>query len=360
MTFDQTQLKALSSKLNARHIKTRRGSDGTALSYIEGWHVIAEANRIFGFHAWDRQTIYTKCVWQGTLRHSHACSYVAQVRVVVRARNVVICREASGSGHGRAPTVGEAHESAVKEAETDATKRALVTFGNPFGLALYDPEQRGIRGNAPTSSERHRFTWVTLAPDGQVVATHADPVQFCATLRRQLEETTDPKALDALWARNAVAIELLRQNLSNLRARDSQAHYADPLRALYEKRRQTAQAKGANAATFSAENPTKSADKSIRAISRPKRVRDKEHLRFVATLPCLVCGRAPSHPHHIRFAQPRAVGAKVSDEWVVPLCNTHHRAVHTVGHERGWWQERGIDPLPQAERLWQNRPAARR
>lgn len=77
----------------------------------------ATPNRIFGFHAWDRPTIYTKCVWQGAVRQSHACSYVAQVRVVVRARDVVICREASGSGHGLAPTVGDAHESAIKEAE---------------------------------------------------------------------------------------------------------------------------------------------------------------------------------------------------------------------------------------------------
>ena len=182
-----------------------------------------------------------------------------------------------------------------------------------------------------------------------MIANHADAVQLCATLRRQLEEITDPKTLDDLWTRNALALEMLRQNLPDLRAGGSQTHYADLLQALYEKRRQTAQGE-----------TTEPAEQSIHAISRPRRARDREHLRFVATLPCLVCGRAPSHPHHIRFAQPRAVGAKVSDEWVVPLCNTHHRAVHAVGHEQGWWQERGIDPLPEADRLWQNRPAPHR
>jgi recombination DNA repair RAD52 pathway protein len=64
MSFDPTQVQALSDKLNAKHVKMRCASDGALLSYIEGWHAIAEANRIFGFDAWDRQTIATQCVWQ--------------------------------------------------------------------------------------------------------------------------------------------------------------------------------------------------------------------------------------------------------------------------------------------------------
>ena len=67
-------------------------------------------------------------------------------------------------------------------------------------------------------------------------------------------------------------------------------------------------------------------DKSALALSEPKRRRDKSHLRFVASQPCLVCGRHPSDPHHLRFAQPRALGVKVSDEFTVPLCRGHHRA----------------------------------
>ena len=93
-------------------------------------------------------------------------------------------------------------------------------------------------------------------------------------------------------------------------------------------------------------------DKSALPISAPRRVRNKEHLRYVAQQPCLICGRSPGHAHHLRFAQPRALGHKVSDEWVVPLCATHHRALHGVGDEKRWWKERGIDPIGHAQILW--------
>ncbi len=94
-------------------------------------------------------------------------------------------------------------------------------------------------------------------------------------------------------------------------------------------------------------------DKSTLPISAPRRIRDKDHLRYVASQPCLVCGRSPGHAHHIRFAQPRAMGRKVSDEWTVPLCATHHRSLHTAGDEARWWKARGIDPIALAKRCWQ-------
>jgi hypothetical protein len=93
-------------------------------------------------------------------------------------------------------------------------------------------------------------------------------------------------------------------------------------------------------------------DKSVLAIAEPRRYRNKEHLRFVATKPCLVCGRKPSDPHHLRFTQPRALGRKVSDEFAVPLCRIHHRLVHRVGNEAAWWKEAGIDPVQAARKLW--------
>ena len=92
--------------------------------------------------------------------------------------------------------------------------------------------------------------------------------------------------------------------------------------------------------------------KSPLALAEPKRYRNKEHLRFVAKLPCLICGRKPSDPHHLRFTQRRALGRKVSDEFTVPLCRVHHRAVHRVGDERAWWQAAGIEPVKVARRLW--------
>ena len=88
-------------------------------------------------------------------------------------------------------------------------------------------------------------------------------------------------------------------------------------------------------------------------VGQPKRIRCKEHLRFVASQPCAICGRSPSHAHHVRHAQSRGIGLKVSDEFTVPLCATHHHQIHTTSKEREWWQQRNIDPLMIASSLWQ-------
>jgi hypothetical protein len=97
---------------------------------------------------------------------------------------------------------------------------------------------------------------------------------------------------------------------------------------------------------------TKNIDKATLTLAEPRRVRDRGHVRYVATQPCLVCGRSPSDAHHLRFAQSRALGRKVSDEFVVPLCRGHHRAVHRHGDEVAWWQNAGIDPSAAARSLW--------
>ena len=95
-------------------------------------------------------------------------------------------------------------------------------------------------------------------------------------------------------------------------------------------------------------------DKSVLTLSTPHRYRNKEHLRFVAQQPCLLCGRKPTDAHHIRFVQPRALGRKASDEFTVPLCRSHHRAVHRAGNEQAWWQTAGVDPLKVARKLWKH------
>lgn len=101
-------------------------------------------------------------------------------------------------------------------------------------------------------------------------------------------------------------------------------------------------------------------DKSLLAISEPRRFRDKDHLRLVARQACLICGREPSDPHHLRFAQVRGLGLKVSDEFTVPLCRAHHREVHRTSNEVSWWKKYGLDPLAVASALWaQTRPTAR-
>ena len=149
MSFSKEQAEALIQPLDRKHVKSRSGGGNRQLSYIEGWHAIAEANRIFGFDGWTSETLQMECVcMEGTI------SYIAKVRVTVEG----ISREGWGAGHGRGGSVGDKHESAVKEAETDARKRALMTFGNQFGLALYDKEQANVEDGstakpAPVKSE---------------------------------------------------------------------------------------------------------------------------------------------------------------------------------------------------------------
>jgi len=95
---------------------------------------------------------------------------------------------------------------------------------------------------------------------------------------------------------------------------------------------------------------TGASPEAVTIISKPVRERDRDHLRFVAAQPCLVCGRIPSDPHHIRFAEQPAMGRKASDRFVVPICRL--RELHRRGNERAWWQQQGIDPLPAAAILW--------
>ena len=93
-------------------------------------------------------------------------------------------------------------------------------------------------------------------------------------------------------------------------------------------------------------------DKSKLTLPEPRRIRDKDHVKFVATQSCLICGRRPCDAHHLRFAQHPALGRKVSDEFTVPLCRGHHREVHRCGDEVVWWQRSAIDPAVVARNLW--------
>ena len=397
MPFTDTQIKALSNKLSVKHVRTRQ-SAGKTLSYIEGWHTIAEANRIFGYDAWDRQTMTIKCVWEGLWRNRSACSYIARVRIRVRAGDVEICREGCGSGHGSGTTPGEAHESAIKEAETDAMKRALTTFGNPFGLALYDKEQQNVRGRKQRRQQNGKdstISWLVLSSEGEYMSAHEDPVDYCKAMRQLLEAISTRERLRSYWQRNLVSIAMLRRNLPDLTTERGE-HYADVLTNLYKRQmrviyqetadnrqsdtdgrpqkikdldRGATKQPAAGAEPRAAKNIDSAEsnvgsrapqdngvngqiDKTKLPISTPRRIRDKDHLRYVAAKPCIICGRSPGQAHHLRFAQPSALGRKVSDEWTVPLCATHHRSLHSVGDEERWWKEKGINATAHAVRLW--------
>jgi DNA recombination protein Rad52 len=160
--FSPKQLQELQEPLSSQAVRTRSQS-GRNLSYIEGWYAISEANRIFGFDSWDQEIIELKCVSERERKIGRdqkagwGVSYVASIRINVGG----IKREGVGAGHGIDVDPGQAHESAIKEAATDAMKRALMTFGNQFGLALYDKEQRNVEDkplNLEQVSESERTT----------------------------------------------------------------------------------------------------------------------------------------------------------------------------------------------------------
>ncbi len=350
MAFSQTQIRKLAGKLPERFVKTRN-QRGQTLSYIEGWHVIDEANRVFGFDGWDRETIWSECVWQDGRQDPKACTYCARVRIRVRAGKTLVSREGSGVGHGTGSTLGEAHESALKEAETDATKRALTTFGNLFGLALYDKDQVGVArtktDSAAQKGDALPVTWTLFSSTGAPFQKFDNPQGYCSAAKEALLNSKGSGDLEDFWKANQSSIAQLRSVWPELKTRHG-VHYADVLERLYrsqilhwehDDKSRARQGEGA-------------IDKSGLALPAPKRIRDEPHLKFIASLPCLVCGRTPSQAHHLRFAQPRAMGKKVSDEWVVPLCVLHHRALHDVGSEETWWQEHHIDALTEAEKLW--------
>jgi hypothetical protein len=319
MGFSVKQVKVVRRNLDHHYVRTRE-VNGRELSYIEGWYAISEANRIFGFDGWSRETVESRCVLTRENRGSFLAIYIARVRISVFADGATIVREGHGSGESRGPSPGEVHDTALKAAETDATKRALATFGRPFGLELYRREKSATFQNEvplqPALSNLHTEPRVGLHPDD----TTAIPRPSHYYGRRHSSSTRAFFPKDQVDEINATAAPALAPTALN-----------GPV--------------------------TNRIDKSQLAIAEPKRLRDKAHLKFVASQPCLICGRQPSDPHHLRFAQPRAIGLKVSDEFTVPLCRGHHRQLHQAGNEEAWWAARNITALAIARDLWaQTRP----
>jgi hypothetical protein len=317
MGFSARQVQALRRQPSGRHIRTRE-AHGRELTYLEGWYAISEANRIFGFDGWNRETVESKCVLARETRGTFLAVYIARVRVTVHADGATIIREGHGTGEGRGTSPGEVHDIALKVAETDATKRALATFGKPFGLELY-------RGGRAASSQKPLPSPPVPVPADAQLGFHPD------------DTTPIPRPSRYYGRRQDVVTRDRAQGRRELEGRPS-AGTSIIVRA----------SPGLVPAQI---------DKSLLTIAEPKRLRDKAHLRFVASQPCLICGRQPSDPHHLRFAQPRALGLKVSDEFTVPLCRGHHRQLHQAGNEVAWWDNLKINALEIAKGLWeQTRP----
>ncbi len=231
----------------------------------------------------------------------------------------------------------------LKAAETDATKRALATFGNPFGLALYDKDLSHV-----TRRAKQALTAVSpgeAEPAGLELRTEAsgdqhfdNPDAFVAAALKAIARLRTIDAVYAFWEQNLAAFRVLRRMTGG---RDP-----DPVATIIATLKGKARALGwppaeINQNDKATEVPDTKATQERSALAYPKdqRLRDKAHLAFVASQPCLVCGRRPSHAHHLRFAQPRAMGLKVSDEFTVPLCNGHHDELHRTGDERAWWAQ---------------------
>ena len=164
--FTPEQQAKLAANLDKANEKSRRGANGKAVSYLEAWHVIDMANEVFGFGNWDAETVEMKREHDPvqippTEEHPRGgivVTYSAKVRVTVYSQDGSrkVVRERSGGHRGFGPTVGQAVEDCIKAAESDATKRAFVTFGNVFGLALYDKEQRNV-GIPEVASHRRQI-----------------------------------------------------------------------------------------------------------------------------------------------------------------------------------------------------------
>jgi len=159
--FTEKQINSLKSPLDSKVVKRNpKGFD-----YVEGWHAIAEANRIFGFDSWDRETLEMRQLGEpeqdqkGNWRVAYHCC----IKIRVRAGDHTIVREGNGYGSGILKDIRDAHESAIKEAETDAMKRALMTFGNPFGLALYDKEKTNVASAEQIEAERRAEAYMAIA-----------------------------------------------------------------------------------------------------------------------------------------------------------------------------------------------------
>jgi hypothetical protein len=304
MGFSAKQVHALRRRPDHRCIRTRE-ANGRELTYLEGWYAISQANRIFGFDGWSRETTESRCVLARETRGTFVAVYIARVRVTVQADGVTVIREGHGSGEGRGASPGEVHDIALKAAETDATKRALATFGKPFGLELY-------------RKEGSKSLPLPVVPAGTRIGFHPDDTTPIPRPSRYYGQRQDP----------------IGDHFRNER-REAEQAVAPPL------------------VPTGRDLIPAGIDKSALAIPEPKRLRDKAHLKFVATQPCLVCGRQPTDPHHLRFAQPRALGMKVSDEFTVPLCRGHHRELHQTSNEVAWWEKLSIKPLEIAKGLWE-------
>jgi hypothetical protein len=238
--------------------------------------------------------------------------------------------------------VGIAGEDDLDAPELCDGSASLLPSGVDRSFTPTDDQSRmppRMPGDGRARGSRKGEIPLTLDPEQSAVLRE----RLLAELRNITADSVPNWARAALTAKNSLTAtdaklveDVFERRLSELPSSDAAATGPDAI--AIAKSTDPGQAKGI--------------DKSILTVAAPRRYRNREHLRYVAQKACLLCGRKPSDPHHLGFTQPRALGRKVSDEFAVPLCRGHHRAVHRSRDERGWWRQAGIDPIKVARRLW--------
>jgi ERF superfamily len=207
----------------------------------------------------------------------------------------------------------------------------------------------------PTPARHSRLNGGQRIGRGRIIVSNPARMildaEASATLRRRLmDEVKEITSSDdaAVWAHRILAA---KNSLTEADARQVEDAFRAKVAALEDVNIPSAPQRSPSGL---AQHPLRAAvaadakaiDKSGLSHPEPRRVRDREHIKFVAKQACLICGRRPADAHHLRFAQHRALGRKVSDEFTVPLCRGHHREAHRSGDEAAWWKKVGLDPPP--------------
>lgn len=193
MTFTQEQINQLKQPLDPKHVKKPSGNFGPKGDYLEGWHVINEANRIFGFDGWSYQIELTR---DSLVHDEQKGQWQAAYTCICSVTVGDAFRQDVGFGSGFAKQVGDAIEGATKEAATDALKRALRTFGNQFGLALYDKERANVCAAPPPTITEDQAQALTTYLEASTIPVGAILKKASQNHGREIKTLRDLPASD--------------------------------------------------------------------------------------------------------------------------------------------------------------------
>jgi hypothetical protein len=227
----------------------------------------------------------------------------------------------------------------------------------PTNQTLVPEKPKGERNRRLNGGQQNPVQRSTLGHNGKIGLNSNQPIlgpEASAELRdRLIVELNDLGSGDdaAMWAHRRLGEKNKLMAADAQRVEDAFKARLANLATGDTELRQTLEAKR-DARKPKNQPRSKTIDKSVLSFPEPRRVRDRDHVKAVAQHPCLICGRRPADAHHLRIAQSRALGSKVSDEFTVPLCRGHHRALHHFGDEAAWWRNVGLDPTVTARALW--------